>query len=161
MGLLLSNPITRSHVIVEKVQAMIGYAVLFGLVTFAATWIGVVLAGLDEVGVAGIASISLLLALFGLVYGGVALLLSAGTGRRGLSTMVTTGIAVVTWFMFSFFPLSETLAPAARVSPFDWYLGSDPLLNGMDWTGAALLAGTFVVLVIAAIPLFQRRDLRG
>lgn len=75
--------------------------------------------------------------------------------------MLTTGVAVVTWFMFSFFSLSETFEPIANASPFQWYLGSDPLLNGMDWTGAVLLSGTFVVLVAASIPLFQRRDLRG
>ncbi len=160
MDLLMSNPISRSSLILEKVQAMVAWAVLFGVVTFSATWIGVRIGGLDEVGVEGIASISLLLTLFGLVYGGIALLFGAATGKRGVATMVTTGIALVTWFMFSFFPLSETFEPIASLSPFHWYLGSDPLLNGMDWTGAALLAGSFVILVIASIPLFQKRDLR-
>lgn len=160
MDLLLSNPVSRSQVVLEKVQAMVGYALLFGVVTFMGTWLGVWLGGLDEVGIAGIASVSLLLTLFGLVYGGIALVMSAATGKRGLSTMITTGIAVVTWFIFSFFPLSETFEPFADLSPFQWYLGSDPLLNGMAWSGAALLAGTFATLVIASIPLFQNRDIR-
>jgi len=160
MDLLMSNPISRSKLVLEKVQAMIAWAFLFGVVTFSGTWIGVWIAGLDEVGVEGVASISLLLTLFGLVYGGFALLISAASGKRGVATMVTTGIALATWFMFSFFPLSETLEPIARLSPFHWYLGSDPLLNGFDWTGASLLVGAFVVLVMASIPLFQRRDLR-
>lgn len=161
MGLLLSNPISRRQVVTEKVQAIVGFSVWFGFATLASTWIGVRLAGLDEVGIAGIASVSVLLTLFGMVYGALALLFSAATGRRGLSTMLTTGVAVVTWFMFSFFPLSETFEPIANISPFHWYLGSDPLLNGMDWSGAALLSGTCVVLAAASIPLFQRRDLRG
>ena len=161
MGLLLSNPVSRRQVVTEKVQTIVGFSVWFGVATLAATWIGVRLGGLDDVGIEGIASVSLLLALFGMVYGGIALLFSAATGRRRLSTMLTTGVAVVTWFMFSFFPLSETFEPIANASPFRWYLGSDPLLNGMDWSGAFLLAGTFVVLVAASIPLFQRRDLRG
>jgi ABC-2 type transport system permease protein len=161
MDLLMSNPVTRSHVIVEKVQAMVVYAALFGVVTFVGTWIGVSVAGLEEVGLEGIASVSLLLTLFGLLFGALALLFSAATGRRALATMATTGIAIVTWFMFSFFPLSETLEPIANVSPFHWYLGSDPLLNGMDWAGAGLLAGTFLILAGVSIPLFQRRDLRG
>jgi ABC-2 type transport system permease protein len=160
MDLLLSNPVSRSRVLLEKVQAMVVYAILFGAVTFIGTWLGVLLGGLDEITVTGIASISLLLTLFGLVYGGLALLVGAATGRRGLATMVTTGTAIVTWFMFSFFPLSETFEPIANVSPFSWYLGSDPLLNGMGWTGAALLLGTFVILVAGSIPLFSKRDLR-
>lgn len=161
MDLLFSNPVARSQVVVEKIQAMIGYAFLFGVVTFLGTWLGVWFGGLDEVPVVGMASIALLLSLVGLVYGGIALLVGAATGRRGLATLVTTGVALVTWFMFSFFPLSETFEPLAHLSPFYWYLGSDPLLNGMDWTGAGLLAGTFAVLVVASIPLFQNRDLRS
>lgn len=161
MGLLLSNPISRRQVIVEKTTAIVGYALVFGLVTAAATWIGVRIAGLDEVSVGGIISISLLLSLFGLVFGGLALAVSAAVGRRRVATLVTAGIALLTWFMYSFFPLSETTAPLANFSPFHWYLASDPLLNGMDWTAAALLAGTFVVLVMTSIPLFSRRDLRG
>lgn len=161
MGLLLSNPITRSHLIFEKVQAMVVYALMFAAVTFLGTWIGVRIAGLDQVGVEGIASISALLGLFGLVFGGVALLFSAATGRRGVATMATTGVAIAAWFMFSFFPLSDRTEAFASWSPFHWYLGNDPLLNGMDWTGAALLVGAFAILVILSLPLFQRRDLRG
>lgn len=161
MDLLLANPISRSQIVLEKVQAMVGYAFLFGLVTFVGTWLGVWLGGLDEVEVGGIASISVLLALFGLVYGGIALAVSAATGRRGRATMVTTAVAVVTWFMFSFFPLSDTFEPIANLSPFQWFLGSDPLLNGMDWVGAGLMAGAFVILVLVSIPLFQNRDLRN
>lgn len=161
MGLLLTNPVSRSHVVREKVTAMIAYAGLFGVVTFVATWAGVSLAGLDEVGAGGIAAVSILLTLFGLVYGGIALLFSAATGNRAGSTTAVTTIAVVTWFVFSFFPLSASFAPWANLSPFDWYLGSDPLLNGMDWGGAALLAGTFIATVVFSLPLFERRDLRG
>lgn len=161
MGLLLSNPLSRKQVIGEKTAAMVAYAFVFGLLTALATWIGVRIAGLDEVTLEGIVSISFLLSLFGLVFGGLALLVSAAVGRRRQATLVTAAMALATWFMFSFFPLSEATAPLAGFSPFHWYLSSDPLLNGMDWVGAALLAGTFVVLVIASIPLFQRRDLRG
>lgn len=160
MDLLLSNPVTRSRVVLEKAQSMTVYALLFGIITFVGTWLGVLLGGLDEVTVGGIASISLMLTLFGLVFGGVALAFSAATGKRGVATMATTGIAVVTWFMFSFFSLSATFEPYANLSPFQWYLGNDPLLNGMDWTGALLLAAASAVLVTISLPLFQRRDLR-
>jgi ABC-2 type transport system permease protein len=96
-----------------------------------------------------------------LVFGGVALLTGAATGRRKLASWVTTGVAIVTWFIFSFLPLSQTAEPLANLSPFEWYLGSDPMVNGMDWTGAALLAGVFLALVAVSIQLFRRRDLRG
>lgn len=161
MGMLLANPISRSHVIAENVIAMVVNAAIFGVVTFLGTWAGVALGGLDTVGVDGIGSISLTLSLFGLLFGAVALLVSAATGRTSMSNLATTGVALITWFMFSFFPLSETFEPLAQFSPWYWYLGGDPLLNGMDWGGAALLAGVSAVLVALSIPMFQRRDLRG
>jgi hypothetical protein len=63
--------------------------------------------------------------------------------------------------MFSFFPLSDTFAGWAKFSPFDLYLGSDPLNNGMAWGDGAILAAIFVALVVLSIPLFSSRDLRG
>ncbi len=161
MGLLLSNPISRTTVVLEKTLAMIGHALAFGAATFLGTWAGVRLAGLSEVGVTGIAAVSFMLSLFGLVFGGVALALSAATGKRSATLAGTTGVALATWFIFSFFPLSETLDGWTRLSPFHWFLGNDPLLNGFDWGGVALMAIVFALLVAAAIPLFQRRDLRG
>ena len=62
--------------------------------------------------------------------------------------------------MFSFLSISETTEPLTRFSPWQWYLGGDPVLDGMDWGGAALLGVGFLVLVAVSIPLFQRRDLR-
>jgi beta-exotoxin I transport system permease protein len=161
MGLLMSNPIKRSHVVVEKAIAMALYAFIFGAAAFAGTWIGTRIAGLDEVTVGGIASISTLLALFGLSYGGIALAVSAATGRTRAATMATTGFTLVTWFIFSFFPLSESFDRWVNLSPFHWYLGNDPLLNGMDWGSAALFGAAFLALVAVSVVLFERRDLRG
>ncbi|MDX1468338.1 MAG: hypothetical protein R3258_03265, partial [Acidimicrobiia bacterium] len=56
------------------------------------------------------------------------------------------------------FPLSERFASWARLSPFHYYLGSDPLVNGMHWGHAAVLAGLFAILIVVSMPLFERRD---
>lgn len=161
MDLLLTNPVSRSHVITEKVIAMVAYALLLGLATFLGTWVGVLLAGIEGLSASPIAATSLLCALLALVFGGVALVVGAATGRPKSSGGVTAGIAVLAYFMFTFFPMSATFEPWAKLSPFNFYLGSDPLANGMAWGDAAVLAVTFVVLVAISIPLFQRRDLRG
>lgn len=161
MGLLLANPVSRGEIVVKKTVAMVGYAMVFGLVTALGCWIGVLLGGQDEITLGGIVAVSLLLTLFGLVFGAMSLLTSAATGRRKLATWTTASVAIVTWFMYTFLPLSEAAEPLAGLSPFEWYLGNDPLVNGVDWTGAALLGATFVVLVTFSVPLFQRRDLQG
>jgi len=160
MGLLLSNPITRSRLVVEKSLAMVFYAVALGMVTFVGTWIGTLLAGLDVSGV-DLAATSALAALMGLMFGGLSLAVGAGTGLPRVATWSTAGAALVSYFVFSFLPLSDRFAGWARLSPFHLYLGSDPLNNGMAWGDAAVLFGLFVALVLVSVPLFSRRDLRG
>ncbi len=45
------------------------------------------------------------------------------------------------------------------VSPFDWYLGSDPLATGMDRSGAALLLGFSALAAVGGLLGFRRRTL--
>lgn len=160
MGLLLASPVSRPRVLLAKAGTMVIYATLVGVATFLGSWIGGLI-GDTGIGVAEFAAISLPLTLLGLVMGGVALLLSAATGRSRLAAYGASGIAVASYFAFAFFPVSESLAGWAKASPFYYYLGSDPLLNGFNWGHAGVLAGVFVALVALAIPLFQKRDLRG
>lgn len=160
MGLLLANPISRTWVLLEKVVAMVAYAVALGAITFLGCWLGVLIGGVDLT-VEGLAATSALMVLFGLVWGGVALLVTAATGRSRLASGITASLAVVAYFTWSFFPLSETFAAWAVLSPFQLYLGSDPLATGMDWADAGVLTAIFAILVVASIPLFDRRDLRG
>jgi len=159
MGLLLANPVPRSRVVLEKSLAMVVNAVLVGFATFAGVAIGSVLGGLG-MSIANIAAVSLLVTLLGLAFGGLALALSAGTGRTGISVNVTSGVALVMYLVNSFVPLNDDLAGWARWSPFYYYLGGDPLNTGMQWGHGALFAGLFLGLVGLSVVLFERRDLR-
>ncbi|HKJ56316.1 MAG TPA: ABC transporter permease subunit [Nitriliruptoraceae bacterium] len=160
MGLLLANPVPRRQVVLAKAGVLVLYAVVLGVIAFAGVAIGVVVGGLD-VAIANVAATTALVTLLGVVFGAIALAVGAATGRTRWATMVSTGVALVSYFAWSFLPLSPTLGDWANLSPFDWYLGSDPLNNGMDWTDAGLLAALAALLVAMSIPLFDRRDLRG
>jgi ABC-2 type transport system permease protein len=160
MGLLMANPLRRSTIVLEKTMSMIAYSVVLGVATFLGVWIGNLLAGID-IPAANLAAITALLILLGLVFGGVAMLVSAATGKTRVAAYGAIGVTLAAYFAFSFLPLAESLAGYARWSPFSLYLGSDPLTNGMAWGDAAVLAGIFVALIALSIPLFQRRDLRG
>lgn len=161
MGLLMGNPTTFARIVFEKTLAMIGVTVMVGLATFLGTWFGVILGGVESLPVGNIAATTVLVTLMGLMFGGMALAIGAATGRSRLAAGFTAGVAVLSYFMFSFFPLSEAFEPWADLSPFTLYLGSDPLTNGMAWGDAAILTGIFLVLVIISPRLVARRDLRG
>jgi beta-exotoxin I transport system permease protein len=159
MGLLLANPIGRSTVLLEKTAAMVLGAFVVGIATFAGvvggSWIG----GLG-MSVINIAATTLLVTLLGLLFGTLALALGAATGRVAAAIWGAVALAFVFFLIDGLLPFTETLAGWARISPFYYYLSSDPLLNGMHWGHAAVLAGLTVVFVAVAVPLFQRRDLR-
>ncbi len=160
MGLLMANPMRRSTIIVEKTLSMIAYSVILGIATFLGVWFGNLLGGI-EIPVGNLVATISLLVLLGLVFGGVAMLLSAATGKIRVAAYGAIGVTLVAYFAFSFLPLAESLAVYAKWSPFHLYLGSNPLTNGMAWGDAAVLAGIFAGLIALSIPLFQRRDLRG
>jgi ABC-2 type transport system permease protein len=108
--------------------------------------------GLGEI-LAG--STGLLLLVLG--FATVALAVGAVTGRRAVALGVASGVAVVAFIL-------DALGPAVgaewmtTVSPFSWYLGEDPLTNGFDWAGLALLGVVPVVAAVAALAAFDRRD---
>jgi ABC-2 type transport system permease protein len=159
MGLLLANPIKRSKVVIEKSYAMVVYALVVGFATWAGVWIGSMLGGLG-MSPSNIAAASLLATLVGLVFGALALALSAATGRVKTAVFATVGVAFVSYLMNSIAILNDTVEGLAAFTPFDYYLTSSPLNNGMHWGHAGVLLGAFLVLVVAAVMLFDRRDLR-
>jgi len=159
MGLLLANPISRRRVVIEKMVAMIVLTGLLGVLTFVGTLAGSWLAGLG-LDVGNIAAISLMATLLGLTFGSLALALSAATGQVKKAVFGTVGPALIFYLLDAFLPLSDRLEGYAKWSVFYYYSGNDPLVNGLNPGHAAFLVALTVVLVVAAVMLFDRRDLR-
>lgn len=157
MGVLLANPVSRSAVLTEKLAAMVLYGLTVGVVVLAGTsagnWISNL--GMDY---GNIAATALLATLIGLLFGALALLVGAVTGRTRVAIFVPVGAALLLHTMNALASLTD--AWWGRLSPFYYYLGSDPLNNGMAWGDAAVLLGLTMLLVALAYPAFNRRDLR-
>jgi ABC-2 type transport system permease protein len=158
MGLLLANPIRRSRIIAEKTATMVFYAGIFGVVSFVGTMIGSLVGsmGLDAWNVA---SISILLTLIGIVGGGLACTLGSATGNKGGAIFGAIGVMAAMHVMNS---LAEIAGNPwwQKLSPFYYYLGGDPLNEGLDWVHAGVLAALAAALIAASFPLFDRRDVR-
>ncbi len=159
MGLLLANPISRPRVVLEKGAAMAAHALAVGFVMWLSTMLGSVLGGLGMSPV-NVAATSLLVTLLGLVFGGVALALSAATGRVKVAVYGASLLALGLFLTNSLLLLNDSVAGWARWSPFYYYLTSDPLVNGLRWGHAAVLAGLAAALLAVAVWAFGRRDLR-
>lgn len=160
MGVLLANPVKRAHVVTQKALALAVVAAGMGLATFLGTSGGILLGGLD-VSYANIAATSLLAVLVGISFGYLALAIGAATGKRRATALTAAGLAFFAYFANAFLSVSEGLADWAKLSPFYYYLTSDPLVNGMPWGHAVVLVALSAAAFGVAIPLFERRDLRG
>lgn len=157
LELELTAPVERQRLLAERLAALvIGIAVLVGVVaavTFA-------LNAAQDQGVPAVNVWAGVAGLFLLVVGFATLALAAGaiTGRRSIALAVGGGVAVVAFVFDALGPTVEADWMTA-VSPFSWYLGENPLLDGFDVGGLLLLAVVPVVAATAAFVVFSRRDL--
>ena len=158
LDLLLSTPVSRRRVALEKCAAMavgiVGLVVAMGvaLVAFGS-------AADMKLSTVNIGAVMLHLALLGLVFGALALLVGALTGRVATARAVTAAVAVVTYLVNGFAPSVSWLEPAQKVSPFYQYIGHDPIRHGVSLLSVGIAAATAAVLVAAAVAFFRRRDL--
>lgn len=159
MGILLSNPVSRTTVVLQKTVVMVLFAIIVGIATFAGTWAGSA-AGSLGVNPWNIAATCTLGVLLGLSFGALALAIGGATGRPHVASYAAAGAAAVSFVVNGFLPLSENLMTFAKFQPFYYYLSSDPLVNGMNWGHAAILSGLTAILVAGAVVAFNRRDIR-
>ena len=159
MGLLLGNPIRRSSIVLQKTFAAALMGLFVGIATFLGVVAGSVIAGLG-MDIGNIAATSALSVLIGFVFGGLALLLSAITGRVRTAVVGAVGVAFATYLLNSLASFSESLEGLAAWSPYHYYLTTDPLVNGMPWGDDGVLVAITAVLVAASVFAFGRRDIR-
>ena len=156
--LLLTTPVSRARVIVDKAIAMVlGTLGLSALLGVALVVEGAV-AGM-ELPADKVAAAMVHLGLLGLVFGSLALAIGAGTGRLGLSRAVPVALAVMAYVVNGLGALVDWLTPFQRLSPFYQYSAHDPLREGVSWPSITVAVTTVVVLVVAAVWSFDRRDI--
>jgi ABC-2 type transport system permease protein len=159
LDLLLAYPVSRTRIVLERFAALSVEVT----VIVAAMWAGVsVSSAFAEMGVPilNIAAICTGLALLGIIMGGTALAVGALTGSRGLSVGITTGVALAAFLVNNLAPMFEGLDTVRKLSPYYYYLSGDPLRNGFDLGGLAVLAGIALALLGLAIWGLNRRDVR-
>ncbi|MGJ0202658.1 ABC transporter permease [Leucobacter sp. gxy201] len=158
MSLLLAQPISRSRVYGTVAAATAVAVLVVAVALFLGSWAGIAIAGID-VSIAHLAGVCALLTLTGWCFGGLALLVTAATGRAPLAVWATAGAAVASYFGYTLL-LASGHGDAAWWSPMRAYLAGPPLVHGIAWWQPVWLAVAAVALTVAGLPLFSRRDLR-
>jgi len=157
MDMVLSNPVSRRRVFLEKAGGVAAATLLMVAVITAALLLANPVFGLD-LPVAGVVAAGLSLWLLGTTFGAAALLVGAFTGRSITAGGMAGSLALLAWFVTSFSGLLPWLEGAGGLSPFTWYREPNPLIAGFG-AGHLWLLMTTVVLLVVAVLLFERRDI--
>ena len=158
LDLLLSLPVRRSQVVLEKFVAMVVATLALGLVS----WLSMAAAALAvgmEIDFVRLGEVTMSCTLLGLAFGAMALALGCAKGSRGLCLGVTSALAIAAYFLNALAPIAESLEPAQKLSPFYLYIGADPLTSGLNFVHAGVLTGLTTAFLAIGVVLFGRRDL--
>ena len=158
IDLLLSSPLSRTRVALEKLAAMCVELAALGVVLWLALWVGARAFSM-EVSVAHLASATALLVVLALAYGAIAFMVAAATGRKTLAIGLTVALAVGAYLVNSLASLVEVLEPFQKATPFYHYAVADPLRQGLDPWHTLFLLAVGAVAAAAGVLLFDRRDL--
>lgn len=159
LDLTLAHPVRRVTLALQRVGAIalgltiVCAGVLLAMLTLRGP------ADLGQITVGDFAATCLQLALFGLVFASLAYAVGAATGRKSLALATGAAAAVVAYLADSFFVQIESLKWAERLSPFEWYIGGEPLKHGVQWADSALLLAVSLALVAIGTWRFHRRDI--
>jgi ABC-2 type transport system permease protein len=158
LDILLATPIPRRRVVVEKFLAMLAGGAGLALML----WLAVPLTGPPfdlRVDLGNLTAAVVMCYLLAMAFGAIALAVGAATGRRGLAIGVTGGIAAASWLVDLLAPAADATEWLQYLSPMHYYLDAEPMLRGLGVAGSLVLAGIALAGFLAALALFERRDL--
>jgi ABC-2 type transport system permease protein len=159
MSMLSAQPITRMSIVTSKALALL--ASLVGAT--ALLWVGAAISssvyniGLD---LSGLTAICVHLLFLAVTFGAIALAAGGLTGNPGLASGIAGALAVAAYAANAMLPLAK-LGDWAKLSPWYYFAGSNPLTNGIDGWHLLVLVGVAAVAVVVAYLGFTRRDLKG
>jgi ABC-2 type transport system permease protein len=161
LELLLSQPVTRTRVAVERYGANLALLGLLAVtLAVAVAALAAPVGALDGVSLTGLAGASFGAFALALLHGTIAFTAGAATGRRAPAVGIATAVGAAGYLVEGLLALGDAADPLRFVSPWHWYLGRNMLVDGvaLDAVVAPLLASA--MLVALATRLFERRDLR-
>lgn len=158
LELEVTSPVPRLRILAERLAALV--VATIGLVLVVAIVCFVLITALDmDVPIDRLLAGTAGLLLLTVGFGTLAFSIGAATGKRTTATGAAAALAVLA-FMFDALGPVVDLQWMSEVSPFYWYLGANPLIDGFDVTGLLKLAIIPIVATIIAVMTFPRRDLR-
>ena len=157
MDLLLSQPISRRRLAVEKIAAILVATVAITAITCLG-WVSSVPFVDIDIDMVDLFTASLNVVPITLTFAFMAMWAGAAMPDRRGATGIVTGVAVLGYFVNYLAQLVDVLRPVAWASPFHYY-GLDILTAGFDLWKTLALVGLAAGFAIGAVRSFERRDI--
>lgn len=158
LDLLLSNPVSRGRIVLEKFVALVTYTFLLGAI-LEVELVGASVATNTTISLFRLTDVTLSVILLSLVFGSMALALGCIGLGPGMSTGVAMSLGVASYFVNALATTFVNLQPYRKYSPFFYYIQADPLMNGLNVGDATVLLALIVVILSIALLAFRRRDI--
>jgi ABC-2 type transport system permease protein len=158
LGFLLTNPVPRWRVVVDKFGVLIISMILLGFFFWAGLVISVIGIGID-ISVVKLAEATIGALLLALVFASLAFVVGCIKGNRGMSMGIASGLAVLTYLLNTLGGLVTWLKDFRFLSPFYHYMEPNTLANGISPVHILVLLGLVAVFFAVSIPAFNRRDI--
>ncbi len=158
LGLLVTLPLSRREMLVQKIWAMIAQALVLTISVAACVYMGRAFdVTLDpwHVATASFAVLAL-----GIDLGLIALALGAATRSRGTAIGIATALTAASYLLSSLAPVVHWLRPLRFISLFYWADGNHQLTEGANLASFAVLAGVGLAAALTANEAFRRFDVR-
>jgi beta-exotoxin I transport system permease protein len=158
IDVLLSYPVSRRRLVLEKTAALVLATIVSAVVVWVFAIAGAAISASPLPG-DRLAAALVMLVLLALAFGSIGLAISAATGNRAAAIGVAVGLMVVMYLVDALSAIVDGLGVVRPLSLFRYYMGNDPLRNGLSLGDAGVLAAVAAVFLVAALIAFERRDL--
>ena len=158
---VVTSPMRRRRIALEKVAAHLSVmTIALAIMAFAAWLAGAAFGTLpgDTVPVQAALGYALWVGLLALAFGGLAFTLAPFLGRSAAAG-IAGFILFAGWILNGYAALVPAFAVPADLTPWAWTANHLPLAGQYDWVSLVPVAILAVVLLVAGIEGFARRDL--
>jgi ABC-2 type transport system permease protein len=159
LDLVLAHPVSRPRLLLARFAALVTQVLVICAVVYLLLLAISGPAKISAVGPGQLAAATFQMALFGICIAALTLGIGAATGRRAAAIAAGTAVVVLGYFGNNLAPQVAGLEWLRYLSPFFYFSGNKPLVNGVDPGYAGVLAGVAVLLVAAGLAAFRTRDL--
>jgi len=158
LDLLMANPLPRWRLVVEKYSA-IGISLFFLAISF---WIGLASASLIfniKINFLHLAEAILSCFMLGLFFASLTLVLGCLSLRKKMSYGIVSGFAIVTYLINAYAPMVSSLKPYRIFSPFYYYNGASPIINGLNVVHFVILWCISLIFFLLSLYIFERKNI--